>query len=82
MARWLRCVFIEADVIQSIAWFRPATNPSSDIVECQSTLPPAVCGSVSAIGAVTVGVEALQELLGGHDRSSPVVFVRRQRQDV
>jgi hypothetical protein len=24
-------------------------------VKCQSTLPPAVCGSVSAIGAVTVG---------------------------
>jgi hypothetical protein len=33
---------------------RPATNPFSDIVKCQSTLPPAVCRSASAIGAVNV----------------------------
>jgi hypothetical protein len=39
----------EIPVIQSIPWFGPATNPSSDIVKCQSTLPAAVCRSVSAI---------------------------------
>ena len=39
-------------VIQSIAWSGPATNPSSDIVKCQSTLPPAVCGRVSPTAAV------------------------------
>ena len=35
-----RCVI---PVIQSIVWFGPATNPSSDMVKCQSTLPAAVC---------------------------------------
>jgi hypothetical protein len=32
-----------------ISWFRPATKPSSDVVNCQSTLPFAVCGVVSFI---------------------------------
>src|SRR5215469_13443766 len=41
----------ENPVIQSIAWFGPATKPSSDIVKCQSTFPAAVCRSVSHIGA-------------------------------
>src|SRR5438067_7560200 len=39
----------EIPVIHSISWFGPATNPSNDIVKCQSTFPPAVCGSVSLI---------------------------------
>jgi hypothetical protein len=39
----------ENPVIQSISWFGPATNPSSDIVKCQSTFPPAACGSVALI---------------------------------
>src|SRR5215467_570398 len=41
----------ENPVIQSMAWFGPATKPSSDIVKCQSTFPAAVCRSVSHIGA-------------------------------
>ncbi|CAN5590311.1 hypothetical protein BH10ACT8_BH10ACT8_10830 [soil metagenome] len=37
----------EDPVIRSSSWFGPATNPSRDIVKCQSTLPAAVCGRVS-----------------------------------
>jgi hypothetical protein len=39
----------EVPAIQSIPWPGPATNPSRDIVKCQSTLPSAVCRSVSLI---------------------------------
>src|SRR5215213_11638074 len=39
----------EMPVIQPISWLGAATNPSSDIVKCQSTFPPAVCGRVSVI---------------------------------
>ncbi len=81
----------ENPVIQSIAWFGPATYPSSDIVKCQSTLPPAVCRSVSATGGVNVvsmlgGVSAvdmidplsLHLLSSGRNRSLSRVATRRR----
>jgi hypothetical protein len=40
------CMAPDTDCLDHIGL---ATNPSSDIVRCQSTLPPAVCRFVSAI---------------------------------
>jgi hypothetical protein len=34
-------------------------NPSSDIVKCQSTLPAAVCGSVSGSAVAVVPVDVI-----------------------
>ncbi|WP_218034802.1 hypothetical protein [Acrocarpospora corrugata] len=42
-------------IIQSISWFGPATNPSRDMVKCQSTLPFAVCGSMSFTAVSSAG---------------------------
>ncbi len=49
-------------VIQSIAWSGPATNPSRDIVKCRSTLPAAVCRSVSAIRLYSTGTPRVHQV--------------------
>ena len=38
-----------ASGIQSMLWPGPATNPSSDMEKCHSTLPAAVWGLVSSM---------------------------------
>ncbi len=47
-------------VIQPISWLGPATNPSRDIENIQSTFPAAVRGSVSFIRRLLQRAHGLQ----------------------